>query len=48
MGKNKKVRKKIAGRDRQIASHEEKIAAEEAKPHPDMGAIRHWQTEICN
>ena len=46
MGRNKDLRKKIAGRRRMVQRHEEKIRRELAKPHPDESLIEHWRNEI--
>ncbi len=46
MGKNKRVRKQIQGEDRVIREHEEKIAAERRKPHPDQKLIQKWRKDI--
>jgi len=46
MGRNKDLRKKIAGRLRMIERHEEKIRSELSKPQPDEFLIAHWRSEI--
>jgi hypothetical protein len=46
MGKNKQLRKRIAGQLRVIAGHEEKIEAELRRPTPDLGYITKWRHEI--
>jgi hypothetical protein len=46
MGRNKQLRKRIAGQLRVIAPHQEKIEQELLKPAPDMGFIRKWEREI--
>jgi len=46
MGKNKQLRKRIAGQLRVIATHEKKIESELRKLAPDMGYIRKWKREI--
>lgn len=46
MGKNKQLRKQIAGDSRQIARHEAKIVAELRKSNPDKGMVAHWRKEI--
>jgi hypothetical protein len=46
MGRNKQLRKRIAGQLRVIASHQEKIEAELQRPTPDSGYIMKWQREI--
>ena len=46
MGKNKQLRKRIAGQRAVIAVHEKKIEAELRKPAPDMGYVKKWKREI--
>jgi len=46
MGRNKDLRKKIAGRQQMIERHEGKIRVELSKPHPDESLIAHWRSEI--
>ena len=46
MGKNKQLRKRIAGQLRAIAAHQEKIEAELSQATPDSGYITKWQREI--
>lgn len=46
MGRNKQLRKRIAGQLRVIALHQEKIEAELRKRTPDSGYIRKWEREI--
>jgi hypothetical protein len=46
MGKNKQLRKRMAGQLRVISTHEKKIESEARKPLPDMGYIRKWKREI--
>jgi hypothetical protein len=46
MGRNKQLRKRIAGQLRVIAAHRQKIEAELRKPTPDSGYIRKWEREI--
>lgn len=46
MGRNKDLRRKIAGRQRMIETHERKIRRELLKPRPDESLIAHWQSEI--
>jgi hypothetical protein len=46
MGRNKDLRKKIAGRQRMIEGHEEKIRRELSRPHTDESLIAHWRSEI--
>jgi hypothetical protein len=46
MGRNKQLRKRIAGQLRVIATHQEKIEAELRRPTPDSGYIRKWHREI--
>jgi hypothetical protein len=46
MGKNKQLRKRIAGQLRVVATHEKKIESELRKPAPYPGYIRKWEREI--
>jgi len=46
VGRNKKLREKIAARERNIEDHMRKIAIELAKDIPNEELIVHWQTEI--
>ena len=46
MGKNKENRKLLRGLERQIESHNEKIAEEMKRHNRDEGLIKHWQVEI--
>ena len=46
MGRNKQLRKRIAGQLRVITAHQEKMEAELRKPTPDSGYIRKWEREI--
>lgn len=46
MGRNKDLRRKIAGRQRMIQTHEEKIRRELLKPHPDESLVAYWQSEM--
>jgi peptidoglycan hydrolase CwlO-like protein len=46
MGRNKNLRKKIAGHQRVIDDHEEKIQLEWTKANPDESQIAQWQREI--
>jgi len=46
MGKNKQLRKRIAGQLRVIARHEDKIEAELRRLTPDLGYITKWRHEI--
>jgi hypothetical protein len=46
MGRNKQLRKRIAGQLRVVATHQEKIEAELHLPTPDWGYIMKWQREI--
>lgn len=47
MGQSKKLRKHIAGRERQIELHKQKIIEEQAKPSPDWRLIRKWEKDIA-
>ncbi len=46
MGRNKKLRERIAGYQQVIAKHEDRIRAELAKDHPDEPLIAAWKREI--
>ena len=46
MGRNKNLRRKIAGYQCVIEEHEAKIRAELTKPHPNEDYIRGWKREI--
>lgn len=46
VGKNKQARKRLAGLERRIRFHEEKLRREKGKSSPDFGLIAHWETEI--
>lgn len=46
MGRNRQLRKRIAGLMRTVLVHEKKIEAELRKPTPDLGYIRKWEREI--
>jgi len=46
MSRNKHIRKDIAGWERAVRKHEEKIESERAKPVPDSARIVHWEAEI--
>jgi hypothetical protein len=46
MGRNKQLRKRIAGQLRVIATHQEKIEAELRRPTPDSDYITKWGREI--
>jgi hypothetical protein len=48
VGRNKYLRKLIAGQLRVIARHQEKIKEELGRPAPDRGALKEWQHEIDN
>jgi hypothetical protein len=43
---NRQLRLAIQGLREQIDLHREKIALEQAKPHPNDRLIRHWEQEI--
>ena len=47
MGRNKDLRKKIAGRQRVIELHEEKIHQQRSKDRPDVELIAGWLDEIA-
>ena len=46
MGRNKRIRKDVAGLERALRKHEEKIEIERARPTPNSGRIAHWEAEI--
>jgi hypothetical protein len=46
LGWRKKLREKIAGRERDIEEHRRKIAEERAKPYPNRRLIAYWEKEI--
>ena len=46
MGRNQDLRRKIAGRERIVEEHEEKIRRERMKPEPDEALIEYWRREI--
>ena len=46
MGKNKQIRKRIAGQQRVIRQHEDKIAHELEKDVPEILLIRKWERDI--
>jgi hypothetical protein len=46
VGKNKQVRKRIAGQQRVIRQHEDKIAEELRRSTPDIRLIRKWERDI--
>ncbi len=46
MGRNKDLRKKIAGYQEIIGKHEAKILSELGEDHPDESQIASWQREI--
>ncbi len=46
MGRNQDLRRRIAGREKVVHEHEEKIRRERMKSAPDESLIDHWQREI--
>ena len=46
MGRNKDIRKHVGGWERQLREHQQKIEIERAKPAPDAGLIKHWESDI--
>ena len=46
MGRNKDLRKKIAGEERTRLDHERKLRLELAKAGPDTELIEYWRREI--
>ncbi len=47
MGRNKDLRKKIAGYQRVIELHEERIRRQRSKDNPDEDLIAGWLDEIA-
>ena len=48
MGERQDIRKRLAGHREALKEHEEKIAQEMKKPHPDYGLVELWKTHIRN
>jgi len=46
MGRNKDLRKRVAGHQRVIDAHETKIRLERAKSQPNEELIKGWEDEI--
>lgn len=46
MGRNKKLRKRLARLEAVLAEHHEKIATELRRPRPNVERIRYWEREI--
>ena len=46
MGRNQQLRKRIAGQQRVIREHEDKIAEELQRGAPDIRLIRKWERDI--
>lgn len=46
MGRNRDLRKRLAGCQRVIEAHEEKIHQERMKTHPNEELLWGWQREI--
>jgi hypothetical protein len=46
VGKNRQLRKRIAGQQRVIREHEDKVAQELRKRTPDIRLIRKWERDI--
>ncbi len=46
MGRNQDLRRRIAGSQRMIEEHENKIRRERMKAQPNQDLIAHWQHEI--
>jgi peptidoglycan hydrolase CwlO-like protein len=46
VGWRKKLRKRIAALERVIVEHQQKLAEERAKVHPDQRLIDYWEKEI--
>jgi hypothetical protein len=43
---NRATRKSIQSLRLRIAEHEDKIRLQRALPNPDVGRIRHWESEV--
>ena len=48
MGRNKRLKERIATLRRRVQLHEDKKRREWNKETPDPGLIEHWQVEIDN
>jgi hypothetical protein len=46
LGKNKHLRKRLAGLEHQILRHHQKMQAKLEKARPDWGLIGKWEKEI--
>ncbi len=46
MGRNKKIKARIAGLEQAIAVHQKKIETEQAEPIANTKRINHWHSEI--
>jgi predicted RNase H-like nuclease (RuvC/YqgF family) len=46
MGRNRELKRKIAGLERVIESHEDKIRLELLRPQPDEDLVFSWRREI--
>jgi hypothetical protein len=46
MGRNKKLRIRIASLQQRITDHRIKVALERQRPTPNASLIRHWSVEI--
>jgi len=46
VGRNQQLRKRIAGQQRVIREHEDKIAEELQRGAPDIRLIRKWERDI--
>ena len=46
MGRNKKIKTRIAGLERAIRVHEKKFEVERSNPHSNTRWIQHWRGEI--
>lgn len=47
MGRNRKLRKRIAGLEEQIALHRAKIERERARATPNQRLLRKWEKDIA-
>jgi hypothetical protein len=46
VGRNKKLRARLAGLEQRVREHQEKIQIELAKAPPNQTLIAHWRKEI--
>ena len=46
MSRNKKIRRNIAGLEKSVREHEEKIEIERSMPAPNLERIAYWESEV--